>query len=74
MDRRKKLARNVGLLQLVTGMGVVALAVLLFGVTKDNGTPYWVSIITAIAGVVLAVTGLYTVLRNRGTPPAGLKK
>ena len=72
MDTEKQ--RIVGLLQLVTGMGVVALAVLLFGVTKDNGTPDWVSIITAIAGVVLAVTGLYTVLRNRGPRPAGLKK
>lgn len=72
MDTEKQ--RNVGLLQLVTGMGVVVLAVLLFGVTKDNGTPDWVSIITAIAGVVVAVTGLFTVLRSRGTRAAGLKK
>ncbi len=66
--------RNAGLLQLVTGMGVVVLAVLLFGVTKDDGTPDWVSIITAIAGLVLAFTGLYAFLRSRGARPEGLKK
>lgn len=50
-------------------MGVVVLAVLIFGI-KNDGAFDWVSIITAIAGVVLAVTGLYTVIRTRGTRPA----
>jgi hypothetical protein len=72
MDTEKQ--RNVGLLQIVTGLGVVVLAVLLFGVTKDDGTADWISIITAIAGAVLAFTGMYAVFRSRGTRPAGLKR
>jgi len=72
---RAEKRRNLGLPQIATGMSVVVVAVLVFGLTKDSsGTPDWISIVTAIAGVVVAVTGVYTVLRNRGTRPTGLRR
>jgi hypothetical protein len=57
--------RNLGLAQIAAGLAALILAVLLFGLTKDGGGVDWVSIITAIAGGVLALTGLYTVYHNR---------
>ena len=61
--------RNLGLAQIAAGLAAVVLAVLLFGLTKDGGGLDWVSIITAIAGGVLALTGLYTVFRKGGERP-----
>lgn len=65
MERR----RNLGLAQIAAGLAALVLAVLLFGLTKDGGGLDWVSIITAIAGGVLALTGLYTVYHNRHARP-----
>jgi hypothetical protein len=61
--------RNLGLVQIAAGLAVVVLAVLLFGLTKDGGGLDWVSIITAIAGGVLALTGVYTFFRKGGARP-----
>ncbi len=66
---RSKRERNQGLAQVATGLGVLVLAVLLFGVTTDSGSPDWASIITAVAGVLMAVLGLFTIVHAaRGGP------
>jgi len=59
-----------GLTQIAAGITVVALAVLLFGVTKDGGGLDWVNIVMATAGAVLALTGLYTVFHDRTGHPS----
>lgn len=65
MDTRAE--RDRGLSMLAVGSAVVVLAVLLFGVTTDSGGPDWISIVTATAGGVWALAGLYLALRNRGS-------
>jgi hypothetical protein len=62
----EKQTRNLGLSVVVAGLGVIVFAVLV-GVTKEGGGPDWVSIITAIAGFVMAATGLIAVFRAKGT-------
>jgi hypothetical protein len=62
-------AKSLGLSSVVAGVGVIVFA-LLVGFTKEGGGPDWVSIITAIAGVLLAGNGLYILFRKRGTGPA----
>lgn len=64
MDASKR--RNLGLLNIAVGLGIIVLAVLLFGLTTASGALDWVSIITAVAGLVLVVTGVYNMYRNRG--------
>jgi hypothetical protein len=61
--------RNLGLAQIAAGVAAMVLAVLLFGLTKDGGGLDWVSIITAIAGGVVALTGLYTMFHKGGARP-----
>jgi hypothetical protein len=61
--------RNVGLLTTAAGLAVVVLAVLLFGLTTASGELDWVSIITALAGLVIVGTGLYRGCRNKGKGP-----
>jgi hypothetical protein len=56
---------NVGLLFVIAGMAAITLAVLLFGVTTESGAPDWVSIITAVAGVLVAGDGLFILYRMR---------
>jgi hypothetical protein len=59
--------RIVGLLTTAIGIVVVVIAVLLFGLTKtSNGetTVDWVSVMTAIGGLVIVGRGLYAVVRN----------
>jgi hypothetical protein len=60
--------QNLGLAEIAARLAVVVLAVLLFGLTKDGGGLDWVSI-TAIAGGVLALTGVYTFFRKGGARP-----
>jgi hypothetical protein len=58
--------RTVGLVMAAAGLVVVVVAVLLFGLTEtSNGetTVDWISVMTAIGGVVIAVRGMYAVLR-----------
>jgi hypothetical protein len=64
---RGRSGRTVGLVMAATGTVVVVVAVLLFGLTKtSNGetTVDWVSVMTAIGGLVIAGRGVYAVLRN----------
>lgn len=63
--------RGRGLVLVTAGLTVVVLAVLLFGLTTDSGEADWVSIITAVAGAVMVVTGLYIGLRRKETGTGG---
>jgi hypothetical protein len=62
----EKQSRNLGLSMVVAGLGVIVFAVLV-GITKEGGGPDWVSIITAIAGFVMAATGLIALYGAKGT-------
>jgi hypothetical protein len=57
--------RNAGLSLAAAGVGIMGVAVV-FGVTKDGGGVDWVSIVTAAAGALMVITGLFTALRHRG--------
>ena len=59
--------RTRGLLQVIAGVGIIVFAVVLVGLTTGSNSPDWVSIITAAAGLVVAVTGMFTILHNRAT-------
>jgi hypothetical protein len=48
------------------GAGIIGVAVV-FGLTTASGGPDWVGIITAIAGLVMVLTGLFRAFR-KGTP------
>ena len=48
------------------GVGIIGVAVV-FGLTTASGDPDWVGIITALAGVVMVLTGLFRALHG-GTP------
>jgi hypothetical protein len=48
------------------GVGIIGVAVV-FGLTTASGTADWVGIITALAGVVMVLTGLMRAFRG-GTP------
>jgi hypothetical protein len=67
MERRS--GKILGISMTALGLAVIVLAVLLFGLTTDSGAVDWVSIITAVAGVVLAATGLNQIFRGGGTSP-----
>jgi len=58
--------RNVWLSLAGAGVGIIAVAVV-FGLTTAGGGPDWVGIITAIAGLVMVLTGLFRAFR-KGTP------
>jgi len=67
--------RNRGLVFTTAGVAILV-ASLLFGLTKtSNGetVPDWVSIITAIGGLIVGGVGLYMTSheRGRGTGPTG---
>ena len=58
--------RNVGLTLAAAGLGIIGAAVV-FGLTTADGRPDWVGIVTALAGLVMVVTGLFRAFRA-GTP------
>ena len=60
--------RNVGLTLAAAGLGIIGAAVV-FGLTTADGGPDWVGIITAFAGLIMVVTGLFRALRG-GAPHA----
>jgi hypothetical protein len=66
MENRPQRVQPLSLI--VGGLGVVVVAVLLFGLETDGGEPDWISIIMALAGAVMVVTGLIVAFRNRGRP------
>ena len=57
--------RNVGLSPAAAGVGIMGAAIV-FGLTADGGGLDWIGIITLAAGAVMAITGLFTAVRNRG--------
>lgn len=59
--------RNQGLASAAFGLCVVALAVLLFGLTTATGAIDVVSVITAVAGGILVTTGLYRAFHHPHT-------
>jgi hypothetical protein len=59
-------ARNVGLALAAAGVGIIGVAVV-FGLTTADGGPDWVGIVTAVAGLIMVVTGLFRAFR-RGAP------
>ena len=65
MEAKEQLTR--GLLQVIAGVGIIVFSVVLVGLTTASGSPDWVSIITAVAGLIVAVTGTFTILHNRVT-------
>jgi hypothetical protein len=70
MDTRRD---NAGLAIFAAGVAIVVLAVLLFGLTTGTGALDPISIVTAIAGIVMIAGGLSIVSRKggrRGTPTA----
>ena len=56
-------ARNVGMSLAAAGVGIVGVAIV-FGLTTESGDPDWVGIVTAMAGFVMIVTGLYRAYRT----------
>ena len=54
--------RNVGLTLAAAGAGVMGASVV-FGLTTDSGAIDWVGIITATAGLIMVVTGLFRTYR-----------
>jgi len=58
--------RNVGLSLAGAGVGIIGVAVV-FGLTTPSGGPDWVGIVTAIAGIVMVLAGLFRAF-HKGTP------
>ena len=58
--------RKVGLSLAGAGVGVIGVAIV-FGLTTTSGGLDWVGIVTAIAGVVMTLTGLFQAFHG-GTP------
>jgi hypothetical protein len=61
--------KRVGLSLTAAGIGIMGVAVV-FGLTTETGDLDWVGIITLAAGALMAITGLLTAYRNRGTRTA----
>jgi hypothetical protein len=57
---------KVGLSLAGAGTGIVGVAIV-FGLTTDGGGLDWVGFVTALAGVVMMLTGLFQFFRG-GTP------
>ena len=64
-----KAERNVGLALAAAGVGIIGVAVV-FGLTSDDGGLDWVGIITAAAGLIMVVTGLFRAFRRGATHAA----
>jgi len=56
-----------GLSLAAAGVGVIAVAIV-FGLTTASGGPDWVGIITAIAGAIMTLTGLFQLFRKENRP------
>ena len=55
--------KRVGLTLAAAGVGIIGAAVV-FGMTTASGGPDWVGIITAIAGLIMVITGLFRAYRS----------
>jgi hypothetical protein len=50
--------RNVGLSLVAAGAGIIGASVV-FGLTTESGAVDWIGIITATAGLIMLLTGLF---------------
>ena len=55
--------RKVGMSLAAAGVGIIGVAIV-FGLTTESGHVDWVGVVTATAGLVMVVTGLYRALRK----------
>jgi hypothetical protein len=61
--------RNVGLTLAAAGAGIMGASVV-FGLTTESGAVDWIGIVTAAAGLIMVLTGLFRAFRP-GTPHTG---
>ena len=61
--------RNIGLTLAAAGAGIMGASVIL-GLTTESGAVDWVGIVTAAAGLIMVLTGLFRAYRP-GTPHTG---
>lgn len=61
--------KNVGLTLAAAGAGIMGASVV-FGLTTESGAVDWIGIVTATAGLIMVMTGLFRGFRS-GTPHAG---
>jgi hypothetical protein len=59
--------RTKGLALAGAGVGVVGVAIV-FGLTTESGGLDWVGSITALAGAIMTLTGLFQAFRGGGEP------
>ncbi len=64
-----KRERDVGLTIAAAGVGIMGASVV-FGLTTDSGAIDWVEVVTATAGLIMVLTGLFRAHRP-GTPHTG---
>lgn len=61
--------KNVGLTLAAAGVGIMGASVV-FGLTTESGAVDWIGIVTATAGLIMVVTGLFRAFRS-GTSHVG---
>ena len=61
--------KSVGLTLAAAGAGIMGVSVV-FGLTTERGGVDWIGIVTATAGLIMVLTGLFRAFRS-GTPHAG---
>ena len=61
--------KNLGLTLAAAGTGILGASVV-FGLTTESGAVDWIGIVTATAGLIMVLTGLFRAFRS-GTPRAG---
>ena len=61
--------KSVGLTLAAAGTGIIG-ACVVFGLTTESGAVDWIGIVTASAGLIMVLTGLFRAFRP-GTPRAG---
>jgi hypothetical protein len=61
--------KNLGLTLAAAGAGIMGASVV-FGLTTESGAVDWIGIVTATAGLIMVLTGLFRAFRS-GTPHAG---
>jgi hypothetical protein len=61
--------KNVGLTLAAAGAGIMGASVV-FGLTTESGAVDWIGIVTATAGLIMVLTGLFRAFRS-GAPHAG---
>jgi hypothetical protein len=61
--------KTLGLTLAAAGAGIMGVSVV-FGLTTESGAVDWIGIVTATAGLIMVLTGLFRAFRS-GTPHAG---